>query len=133
MSSDLFVPADSPSSSPNGNAAPYSVSELAGALKRTIEQAFASAGLRVPLLKDVLAALPIDKIRAQKIVTLLLRDRVLVKLSDELVFHRDALSELRRQVAGYKSKSPKIGVPQFKDLFGITRKYAIPLLEYLDR
>jgi selenocysteine-specific elongation factor len=101
--------------------------------KAQIEQAFAKAGLQVPLLKDVLAALPVDNVRAQKIVTLLLRDRVLVKLSDDLVFHRDALAELRRQVIATKAKMPKLSVPQFKDLFGITRKYAIPLLEYLDR
>jgi selenocysteine-specific elongation factor len=56
-----------------------------------------------------------------------------VKLSDEMVFHRDALSELRRKLATHKSQSPKISVPQFKELTGITRKYAIPLLEYLDR
>ena len=101
--------------------------------KAQIERAFAKAGLKVPLLKDVLASLPVDKARAQKIVTLLLRDRVLVKLSDDLVFHRDALDELRRQVVAAKSKTPKLSVPQFKDLFDITRKYAIPLLEYLDR
>ena len=101
--------------------------------KSQIEQAFAKAGLKVPLLKDVLASLPVDKVRAQKIVTLLLRDRVLVKLSDDLVFHRDALDALRQQVVANKSKTPKLNVPQFKDLFGITRKYAIPLLEYLDR
>jgi selenocysteine-specific elongation factor len=101
--------------------------------KRTIENAFASAGLKVPLLKDVLAALPVDKVRAQKIVTLLLRDRVLVKLSEDLVFHRDALEDLRRKLAAYKTQAPKIDVPRFKELTGITRKYAIPLLEYLDR
>lgn len=101
--------------------------------KRTIEQAFATAGLKVPALKDVLAALPVDKQRAQKIMTLLLRDRVLIKLSDELVFHRDALAELRRKLAELKTKSPKIDVARFKDLTGVSRKYAIPLLEYLDR
>jgi selenocysteine-specific elongation factor len=101
--------------------------------KRTIEQAFASAGLKVPALKEVLASLPVDKVRAQKIVTLLLRDRVLVKLSDELIFHRDALTELRSQIAAIKTKSPKIDVAGFKDLTGVSRKYAIPLLEYLDR
>jgi selenocysteine-specific elongation factor len=36
-------------------------------------------------------------------------------------------------MAAYKTKSPKIDVTQFKELTGITRKYAIPLLEYLDR
>ena len=101
--------------------------------KAQIEQAFAKAGLKVPLLKDVLASLPVDRVRAQKIVTLLLRDRVLVKLADELVFHRDALQQLRQQIAAQKSKSPTINVGSFKDLFGITRKHAIPLLEYLDR
>ena len=64
---------------------------------------------------------------------MLLRDRVLVKLADDLVFHRDALGELRRQLIANKAKTPKLSVPQFKDLFSITRKYAIPLLEYLDR
>ena len=101
--------------------------------KAQIERAFAQAGLKVPLLKDVLASLPVDKVRAQKIVTLLLRDRVLVKLGDELVFHRDALDALRRQIAAQKSSTPKLNVGDFKDLFGITRKHAIPLLEYLDR
>ena len=101
--------------------------------KKIIEQAFASAGLKVPALQGVLAGLKVDKVRAQKIVTLLLRDKVLIKISDNLVFHQSALQELRRQMAAYKAKSSKIDVGKFKELTGITRKYAIPLLEYLDR
>ena len=103
--------------------------------KKKIEDAFASAGLTVPALSEVIAGLKVDKVRAQKIVTLLLRDKVLVKVSvsDELVFHRSALEELRRQMAAYKVKSAKIDVAKFKELTGVTRKYAIPLLEYLDR
>ena len=101
--------------------------------KRKIEDAFASAGLKVPALSEVIAGLKVDKVRAQKIVTLLLRDKVLLKVSDELVFHRHALEELRRQMAIYKLKSAKIDVAKFKELTGVTRKYAIPLLEYLDR
>ncbi|HLW53884.1 MAG TPA: selenocysteine-specific translation elongation factor [Candidatus Angelobacter sp.] len=101
--------------------------------KQQIEKAFATAGLKVPLMKEVLAALPVDKVRAQKLVTLLLRDRVLVKLADELVFHQSALQDLRRLIADQKAKSPKMDVGKFKDLIGVTRKYAIPLLEYLDR
>jgi len=101
--------------------------------KKIIEQAFASAGLKVPSLKEVLADLHVDRIRAQKIVTLLLRDKVLTKISDELVFHRGVLEDLRRLVAAQKVKSPKMDVAKFKELTGVTRKYAIPLLEYLDR
>jgi selenocysteine-specific elongation factor len=101
--------------------------------RQIIEKAFASAGLKVPALKDVLASLRIDKTRAQKLVTLLLRDKVLIKVSDDLVFHQGALGELRKNLAAHKSHSPKIDVGKFKDLTGVSRKYAIPLLEYLDR
>jgi selenocysteine-specific elongation factor len=80
-----------------------------------------------------MAGLKVDKARAQKIVTLLLRDRVLVKVSDELVFHNNALEHLRRKMMQQKAKSPKMDVAQFKELTGVSRKYAIPLLEYLDR
>jgi selenocysteine-specific elongation factor len=101
--------------------------------KKAIEQTFASAGLQVPALDQVIAGLKVDKARAQKLVTLLLRDRVLVKISDELVFHQTAIENLRKQVASYKARSSKIDVAGFKDLTGVSRKYAIPLLEYLDR
>jgi selenocysteine-specific elongation factor len=101
--------------------------------RKLIEEAFASAGLKVPALKDVLAGLKIDKSRAQKIVTLLLREKVLIKVSDDLVFHQTALAGLRQQLLLQKSKSAKIDVGRFKDLAGVSRKYAIPLLEYLDR
>ena len=101
--------------------------------KKIIEQAFASAGLKVPSLKEVLAGLKVDKIRAQKIVTLLLRDKVLIKISEDLVFHQSALMDLRHKIAALKTATPKIDVARFKDMTGVSRKYAIPLLEYLDR
>jgi selenocysteine-specific elongation factor len=101
--------------------------------KKRIEEVFAKAGLQVPALKDVLASLPVDRSRAQKIVTLLLRDRVLLKLGDDLVFHRTALENLRTLVTAQKAKTPRVNVAVFKDLVGVSRKYAIPLLEYLDR
>jgi len=101
--------------------------------KAQIEKAFADAGLKVPLMKEVLDKLPVDKARAQKLVTLLLRDRVLIKLADDLVFHQTALQGLRQLMAAQKAKTPKIDVSTFKDMLGVTRKYAIPLLEYLDQ
>src|SRR6478609_4677850 len=90
-------------------------------------------GLHQPVMKEVLDKLPVDKARAQKLVTLLLRDRVLVKLADDLVFHHTALEGLRQLMAAQKAKTPRIDVATFKDMLGVTRKYAIPLLEYLDQ
>jgi selenocysteine-specific elongation factor len=102
--------------------------------KDAIETAFSSAGLAVPAVKEVLAKLPVDAKRAEKILQILLRDKSLVRVSPELIFHRDALAEMRGKLAGFKkAKGERISVPVFKDLTGISRKYAIPLLEYLDR
>ena len=81
----------------------------------------------------MLATVKVDRARAQQIVTLLLRDKTLVKLSDDLVFHKSALDSLRTQMATLKASSPKIDVARFKDATGVSRKYAIPLLEWLDR
>jgi len=101
--------------------------------KQVIENAFATAGLRAPALSEVLAGLKVDRTRAQKIVTLLLRDKILIKISENLVFHQSALADLRQKVVALKSSTSKIDVARFKDLAGVSRKYAIPLLEYLDR
>lgn len=99
-----------------------------------IEQAFAHAGLAVPPVKEVLGKLAIESKRAQKILQLLLREGVLVKVGEELLFHRAAIAALREQLAGYKKKrGDRLPIAAFKELTGISRKYAIPLLEYLDR
>jgi len=99
-----------------------------------ITQAFSKAGLAVPSVKEVLAQLKIETARAEKLLQILLREKVLVRVSADLIFHRDALDALTGLLRQYKkAKGDRIGVPAFKELTGITRKYAIPLLEYLDR
>ena len=102
--------------------------------KQQIEAAFAVAGLAVPAVKEVLTKLPVEAQRAEKILQILLRDKNLVRVTPELIFHKDALAQLRDRLSTYKkTKGERISVPVFKELTGITRKYAIPLLEYLDR
>jgi selenocysteine-specific elongation factor len=78
--------------------------------------------------------LKIEPARAEKLLQILLREKVLVRVSVELIFHQEALAGLSSLLAQYKkTKGEKISVPAFKELTGITRKYAIPLLEHLDR
>ncbi len=102
--------------------------------KEQISQAFQEAGLAVPSVKEVLSQLAIESRRAEKILQILLRENALVRVSPELIFHAAALQNLRELLQKYKkSKGERIGVSSFKDLTGVTRKYAIPLLEYLDR
>jgi selenocysteine-specific elongation factor len=102
--------------------------------KSQIEAAFATAGLTVPAVKEVLSTLPVESKRAQRILQILLREKVLVRVTPELIFHQHALARLSEQLATFKkTKGERINVPVFKELTGVTRKYAIPLLEYLDR
>ena len=102
--------------------------------KREIERAFEQAGLAVPRLAEILPRLPVDPKRAEKLVRILVGERVLVKISDDLLLHARSVARLREMLAGYKrSAGDRISVAAFKELAGISRKYAIPLLEYLDR
>ncbi len=102
--------------------------------KQQIEKAFQSAGLAVPAVKDVLAGLTVEPARAEKLLRILLGEKNLVRVTPELIFHREALAEMKVRLSTYrKGKGERISVPAFKELTGITRKYAIPLLEYLDR
>jgi selenocysteine-specific elongation factor len=102
--------------------------------KELIEREFESARLTVPDFASVLAKLPVDAARAQKILQILLREKVLVKISSDLVFHRNTLQRLREMLAKYrKERGARLPITVFKELTGITRKYAIPLLEHLDR
>jgi selenocysteine-specific elongation factor len=105
--------------------------EQEASARAAIEGAFEKAGLAVPALADVLAQSGIEPARARTLLQLLLREGQLVRVSEDLVFHRTALDQLRAGLAVLKGS--RITVPEFKERTGISRKYAIPLLEYLDR
>jgi selenocysteine-specific elongation factor len=94
---------------------------------------FQTLGLQVASADDVIDSLKLDRTTARKIVQLMLKENALVKISEEMVIDRGSLDKLIANVKALKSKNPKLGVSEFKDLTGVSRKYAIPLLEYLDR
>ena len=96
--------------------------------------AYRDAGFKPPDVATIAAEAGIAPAVADRVMKLLLRQKVLVRL-DVLVFHDEALRRLKAEVAGLKSAGAvaRIDVAMFKERFGVTRKFAIPLLEYLDR
>ncbi len=96
-----------------------------------IEQAFEGAGLAVPAMAEVLAKCGVEPVRARSLLQILLREKRLVRISDDLVFHQTAIGQLRELLGRHRGE--RFRVPEFKEWTGISRKYAIPLLEYLDR
>lgn len=94
--------------------------------------AFESAGLTAPLPDELAKGMAIDPAEMRRLVTLLLREKILVRLgSDSLCIHRSAIDSLKRKLQELRGQT--IDVAGFKQLAGVSRKYAIPLLEHLDR
>ncbi|MEO8132124.1 MAG: SelB C-terminal domain-containing protein, partial [Bryobacteraceae bacterium] len=96
-----------------------------------IEAAFQRAGLAVPGVQAVIESSGVEPARARSLLQILYRGKKLIRIGDDLVFHHTALATLRELLAAHKGEH--FGVGTFKDWTGISRKYAIPLLEYLDR
>jgi selenocysteine-specific elongation factor len=96
-----------------------------------IERLYREAGLAPPDAAALPAAASVPAAVADRIAGLLVRQKTLVKL-DVLLFHADVLAQLKVDVRGLKGNA-RVDVSAFKERYGITRKFAIPLLEYLDR
>jgi selenocysteine-specific elongation factor len=64
---------------------------------------------------------------------LLIRQGKVVKVADDFFMHRRTLDEIKSKIRGLKAVQKTFSVADFKTQFGVTRKYAIPLLELLDR
>ena len=103
--------------------------------RAALESTFRDAGLRPPDAGSLAPAIGVAPAVADRMIKLLQRQKVLVKV-DELLFHEEALKQLKRDVTALKvSEGPnaRVDVGMFKERFAVTRKYAIPLLGYLDR
>jgi len=96
-----------------------------------IEALFRDGGLAVPSTSEVLAKSGIEPARARSLLQILLKNRKLIRVGDELIYHGSAIDALRKTLAD--RKGARFSVPEFKDWTGVSRKYAIPLLEFLDR
>lgn len=116
--------------------------ELSGdekALRDRLEKIYKLTKLEVPKLEDVLLEAikntKSDKNHARKIFQLLLNSGKIVKVTDEFYFARNEIDILIAKLKAFAAKSSdrQIDVPKFKEIAGISRKYAIPLLEYFDR
>lgn len=101
------------------------------AASEKMEALFRTGGLAVPAINDVLKEAGVDAARARTLLQILLRRGSLVRVSADLIFHSTAITRLKEVLAARRGQ--RFGVAEFKQWTGVSRKYAIPLLEYLDR
>jgi selenocysteine-specific elongation factor len=104
--------------------------------RELIASAYQQAGLKPPDAATLASEGRMSPALVEKMTALLLRQKVLARL-DTLIFHVGALTTLKAEIQGLKTSAPggraTVDVATFKDRYGVTRKFAIPLLEWLDR
>jgi selenocysteine-specific elongation factor len=97
-----------------------------------VEELYIRAGLASPILSEVSEKAGIASADLHRLITQLLRAKKLVRMgADNLFIHADALDRLTSALRQHRGET--FDVARFKSFTGLTRKHAIPLLEYLDR
>lgn len=115
------------------------VSDEDAALRDRLAEIYLKAGLEPPLSDDAISQIGVAKTQTsyrKRLIQLLLDSGDLVRIQGDLLFARGALDSLKEKVKSYGDANEPdrlIDVATFKSLAGLSRKYAIPLLEYLDR
>jgi selenocysteine-specific elongation factor len=102
-----------------------------GELARAIEAKFAQAGLQTPAVSEIIKAIPQRPKVIEGVIGYLVKQGTLVRLAEGVYLHRDTLAAAREKLAARKGSTIDVGA--FKDFFAISRKVAIPLLEWFDR
>ncbi len=104
-----------------------------------IRKTYKDRSLEVPKLDEAInesiVGTSVSSQQARKLVQIFLDSGEIVKVTDEFYFSGEAISELTTRLKYYADNSSDrlVDVSGFKDIAGISRKYAIPLLEYFDR
>ena len=117
------------------------LSDADAALRDRLNAVYEGAGLEPPVLEEAMqragaGAGASQKIHARKVLQLLLDRGSLVRVHGDLFFHNTAIVQLiakLKKFAADHPSDPSVNVADFKELAGVSRKYAIPLLEFLDR
>ena len=97
-----------------------------------LEADFLKAGAAPPSPEEALARLGVRGTEKHELFQLLVSDRRLLRVKESLYFHAEALRTIQDKIVAHLREKKDIGPGDVKDLLGISRKYAIPLMEYFD-
>ncbi len=101
-------------------------------LKERVEGLFAKGGLQSPSLKELASKLSTDESELRSVVHLLIEEGSVIRAKEDIYFHRDAVEKLRGELIQFLRSHHEITTAQFKEMTKVSRKYAIPLIEYFD-
>ncbi len=110
-----------------------SLASDASALRQKLLDAYEAGGVTPPNLKDVLDPLNLTFKEASPVFKVLQDEGRLVKVKEEMYFAAAAVAELTAKVVGFFATHEDMHPQDFREVTGLSRKYAIPLLEYFDK
>lgn len=96
-----------------------------------VQEAYRAGWQQPPDWREVTAGLPLDE--AEELLAYLVRRGNLIKVAEDLYFHRQAVDAARERIADHIRQHGGILLGEARDLLGSSRKYILPLLEYFDR
>jgi selenocysteine-specific elongation factor len=97
-----------------------------------LEREFREAAAAPPSAEEALGRAGLTGDEQHELFQLLLESRRLVRVKESLFFHADALEAIQDKLVALLRERKEIGPGDVKDLLGVSRKFAIPLLEYFD-
>jgi selenocysteine-specific elongation factor len=103
-----------------------------GDLRERLAGVYREGGLSPPTAREVLERFPDRKKEIASLIQVMTREGELVRISEDLNFHRDALARLREEYRKFLDREGKATPASFRELTGLTRKFIIPLMEYFD-
>ncbi|WP_027722979.1 selenocysteine-specific translation elongation factor [Maridesulfovibrio zosterae] len=102
-------------------------------LRDTLLEVYEKGGLTPPNIKDVLEPLELTFKEAASVYRLLQDAGLLVRIKEDMYFSKSAVDGLQKTLEGYFTDHDELGPQDFKELVGLSRKFSIPLLEFMDK
>ena len=103
-----------------------------GEILKKMEDQYTTAGLEPPLATECAEGLGMSQTDFREAMDVLVRNGALVHVKGPLYFAASAIADLQAQLIAFLKNQPEITTLEFKDLAGVSRKFAIPLAEYFD-
>ncbi|MBI4364055.1 MAG: selenocysteine-specific translation elongation factor [Candidatus Latescibacteria bacterium] len=97
-----------------------------------IERRLSTQGFQVPEVSELLRLAPASA-RPQELIRYLVDSGRAVKVTSELLYPSPLWEEVERRVRGHFRDRPTLNMGEFKELLHVSRKFAVPILEHLDR
>jgi selenocysteine-specific elongation factor len=101
-------------------------------LRDKIENTYESSGLQPPYVKDLVTSVGQNAGHIKDVLGHMLQEGILVKVKDDLFFHKTAIHGLKNRLVDFLRENGDISTPKLKEMTGVSRKYMIPLIEYFD-